>query len=580
MSDFLENTTDESLADPAVDTPPAPAPAPAIASAPTPAPDLSASLTGRQKVVAAVLTLLILLGGVGLFAGMMLLKRPPRRQAALATYTAVRVQAVALSDLQERLSGYGRARALRASDVAASVGGTVVWTSPKCEAGAWVGQDEPLIKLDPREWQAALDAATARTAQAGATLARAKVDRGSVAKRIAAAREELELATQEYERLAKLPDAVTRSQLDTQRFQVSLRRRGVLQLERESDSAGPMVDAASAEQKAARAAQARAQLDLDNTVVTAPFAGEIGERFVHEGQRVMPGAPLFHLTDTARMEVPVAIAARHFGEVRTGAALQLRRTTGGEPVWIGVVARIAPRIDDQDRTFFVYAEVLTDAPAGGGRVVPTVAPGAFLIGDIEGPLHGGVLAVPRSAFIGARAYVATPVSVVAFVASDDTPRTPEARAAQAAQLRGIAERLATLMQSVSGCGEVDPLVGSGVMKVVAAFQGTASWEAVSGRVREAVIAGSLLAPGITITVGVEAMVAERVPTVARRLPEQALIASGLAPGELLVVTNLEQVAAGSRVRLVGDAPELVRLPASSTPTEPQAAPAAGSAGGE
>jgi hypothetical protein len=121
-----------------------------------------------------------------------------------------------------------------------------------------------------------------------------------------------------------------------------------------------------------------------------------------------------------------------------------------------------------------------------------------------------------------------------------------------------------VMTGVPGCGAVDPPAGSGVMKVSALFAGSDDWEVVTERVRAAVRAGSILEESITITVGVEAIVAERMPAIARRLPEVALVESGLAAGELLVVTNLQQVAEGGRVRLVGDASEQVQGPKPAT----------------
>lgn len=552
-------------------TPSSIAPREEPATSEPPAPESGPGLSAREVVVAVGLTVLIVVGGIGLFALMVSLRAAPKRQAALATFTSVKVQAVERTDLKEMLTGYGRARAVRASDVAAAVGGTVQWVSPKCEAGARVALDEVLIKLDPREFAAALDSAKARSAQATASLARAKVDAASVAERLAIAEQELALAQKEYDRLKELPDAVSRSQLDAQYLQVSLRRRNVLQLQREADTAGPSVAAATAEQAAAQAAQARAQLDFDRAEVRAPFDGEIGARMAHEGQRVAPGAPLFQLTDASRIEVPIAVAARHFGEVRAGAALSLRLAGGEDPVWTGTVARIAPRIDDMDRTFFVYAEVVTPPPSNGGRLVPVLAPGAFVLGEVEGPTHPGAVAVPRSAFINDRAYVATPATIVTYVASDVSVRTPEARAAQSAQLQAIAAKVAALLQGVQGCGKVEEPVGSSTMKVAAAFAGNEPWEVVTERVRAKVRAGGVLEPDITITVGAEAIVQERVPVVARRLPEVALVRSGLQSGDLLVVTNLEQVAGGGRVRLVGEKPEQVSLPKSAKPAGSAAA---------
>ncbi len=56
--------------------------------------------------------------------------------------------------------------------------------------------------------------------------------------------------------------------------------------------------------------------------------------------------------------------------------------------------------------------------------------------------------------------------------------------------------------------------------------------------------------------GEEAVIEERRPTILRRLADVALVREGLAKGELVVITNVEQVADGSRVRVVRQADAL------------------------
>ena len=74
-------------------------------------------------------------------------------------------------------------------------------------------------------------------------------------------------------------------------------------------------------------------------------------------------------------------------------------------------------------------------------------------------------------------------------------------------------------------------------------------------------AGAALSSGQTATIGFwqnmngEALIDERTPEIERLLPERALVKGGLQDGELVVVTNLEQIADGSRVQLVESAGE-------------------------
>jgi RND family efflux transporter MFP subunit len=84
---------------------------------------------------------------------------------------------------------------------------------------------------------------------------------------------------------------------------------------------------------------------------------------------------------------------------------------------------------------------------------------------------------------------------------------------------------------------------------------------VEGRLHESVIPvprAAFVADRLYVAVRAEngeALIDERTPEIERLLPERALVKGGLKDGELVVVTNLEQIADGSRVQLVESAAE-------------------------
>ena len=126
------------------------------------------------------------------------------------------------------------------------------------------------------------------------------------------------------------------------------------------------------EVRAARAAVARAQLDLDRTVIRAPIGGIVARKSVQLGQRVAPGASLMTIVpaDTAyvdanfkesqlthvRIGQPVTLTADLYGgdvvyhgrvtglSGGTGAAFALIPAQNASGNWIKVVQRLPVRV--------------------------------------------------------------------------------------------------------------------------------------------------------------------------------------------------------------------------------------------
>jgi RND family efflux transporter MFP subunit len=141
-----------------------------------------------------------------------------------------------------------------------------------------------------------------------------------------------------------------------------------------------------------------ARRDLGRTRVYAPFAGVVAARHVEQGDRVSPGTPLFDLIAPSRVEVEVALPAGRYGDVAEGARIRLRLREDAAMLVDTRVTRIGPRIDPEARTFPVYVDLDDD------DVASPVPPGAHVVADVDGPLHAGVLPVPREAFLGDRVF--------------------------------------------------------------------------------------------------------------------------------------------------------------------------------
>lgn len=173
--------------------------------------------------------------------------------------------------------------------VTASEQGTVSFTlggridAVLVTGGQSVQADQPLAQLDRRPYRHALE-------QARAALQR--VDAG------------LDQARTNLARAEQLGDATTEEELER-------RRTAVRKLE--------------ARRRQAQVAVSEAERELEETVLRAPYAGEIVRQLAERGEVVQPGTPVFAMSGNGEvLEVELALPERLFTRLDRRSALQVR----------------------------------------------------------------------------------------------------------------------------------------------------------------------------------------------------------------------------------------------------------------
>ena len=161
----------------------------------------------------------------------------------------------------------GRATATQEANLSFRVPGTV--EKIPVDIGDHVKQGDLLARLDPQDYQVALNDARAQ-------LERAKA--------------ELELAESEYARVARVfekdPGAVSKSMVDVRKAQL---------------------DTAKAQIVSARAAVESAEDNLRYTYLKAPYDGSVVEKFVEQFEDVQAKQEIIRVLDTSRIEFTVQI---------------------------------------------------------------------------------------------------------------------------------------------------------------------------------------------------------------------------------------------------------------------------------
>jgi RND family efflux transporter MFP subunit len=301
------------------------------------------------------LILLAIVGGLAFGILRALKAREAKQQAAQAAAQALLVEPtfeLAASDvmtLQPVPLAYtielsGSVKATRSATVKASVAGNVVqW---QVRAGETVKRGQVLGRIDARDLQARLaQAKQQEAAQAAATAMQAR----------------------QAEDSQRLADSGFISPSALQSAQDSLA-------------------AAQANLAAVNANVRLAQKALADSVVRAPFSGQVAQSMVEVGDRVGVNAPMVQIVDLGELEWEAQITAAQLRDVRVGQQAQVRIAGISERL-MAQVKRINPSLTPGSRNATLYLSL----PASAG-----LRDGDFAQGELQTGTQD-TLAVPSSA---------------------------------------------------------------------------------------------------------------------------------------------------------------------------------------
>ncbi len=310
----------------------------------------------------------------------------PPPQSPLVSATPVDVRAGSLL-----VRGTGTVRPAREIQLTAEVGGRLVDVSEALVSGGRFEAGETLARIDPSDYQSAVQQAEAQVTQA-------KV-------RLLQAREEAGAAREDYRRIedrtgeAPDPDSTELGRLVFNE---------------------PQVAEAQSTLESARATLENAKTNLERTQLRVPFDGMVREKQADLGAYVAPGTPIATVYGTEAAEIVVSLPSRKAALIRNLWATSGRQSEAQLPAtvtssygdqtfsWMGRVHRVEGAIDEQTRTIDVVVRVpdpYNQAPTVQSRRAeqppertrPPLAVGTYTTVDIEGRRDGTYHVVPRRA---------------------------------------------------------------------------------------------------------------------------------------------------------------------------------------
>jgi HlyD family secretion protein len=289
--------------------------------------------------------------------------------------TTVDAAKVVRGDLVIPVVAEGAIRARHAAEIQAKIGGLL--QRILVEEGQTVRKGQIIARLDDREYQVALDEARSKYLEALGKLAadEEKLDSPQ-------ATDWLKEQIAELDRL-ETEKTITHAE----------RRERELALEVEAVKRGAyrndLVKVRSG-LAAAKADQQRAELNLEDTEIRAPFSGVVSNLTLTPGERVSANQVVCNLVDNLNLEAAVSVLESDLVGLETGreAILQIPAVQETLRVHVDVMS---PQIDRESRT----CELLMRFESAQGRV----RPGMFARASIAGEIYPDRLLVPREAIL-------------------------------------------------------------------------------------------------------------------------------------------------------------------------------------
>jgi len=308
----------------------------------------------------------IIVVGFGLAAELLRTGPSITPQAPVAKSPLVRAVTVQPADFEFEATARGTVMPRSETELIAEVSGRVIELSQSLVTGGFFKEDDVLLRIDPLDYEIALEQASAQVQRATSELA---------------------TASKNYERQRNLSKRQSTSE--------SL-----------EDDARNRLQMAEAAQREARARLASAERDLERTVVKAPYDGRVRTEQVDLGQFLNRGSRLARLyaIDAAEVRLPIKDDELAFLNIslRDGSAWEKRPSVslsaefaGAVHRWTGEIVRTEGELDPKTRMIQLVASV-ADPYRAGTTPLPV---GLFVDAVITGGVQPNIVRLPRGAMV-------------------------------------------------------------------------------------------------------------------------------------------------------------------------------------
>jgi RND family efflux transporter MFP subunit len=285
-------------------------------------------LSGREKFALAIAGIVLLAFSIGVARYMMTHKPMPQRKKPAAVIPVVKVMEIFSTAQQVNIPVQGTVGPALNVDLKTRVAGEIIWTSPEFVEGGIVKKGQALVKIDPTEYELALIGKKALLQSAIYDL---KSEQGRQ-----------EVALSEWNILG-LEERAT-------------------EMDRELALRQPQLAASKAKLEAAKAELKQAELNIERTVIRAPFNAVIRSTSVDVGAQASVQSAIAGIagTDTFHIEALVPLDRLpwiHIPDGKSDSGSMALVTTGGNRVLEGKIYKLLMDLQPNGRLARILIEI-------------------------------------------------------------------------------------------------------------------------------------------------------------------------------------------------------------------------------
>ena len=321
----------------------------------------------RVKTIFKFALPLLVLGGAVVVAGMLQATKPelvptaPAERSWLVSTTTAKIETV-----QPNVIAYGEIVAVRDIELRTPVAGPVVEANPVFLDGARVKADDVLLRIDPFEFEIALGEASAALTEAEARLTELGAQIAAEESSLKQDNSQIALTERELKRREKLKEGGvgTDKSIDDVRMQWSEREEARTQRRENLKAWRARADQTRAQIARLELAKKRAQRDLDDATIRAPFDGYLTETAASLGKRLGPNDRIGRLIDISSLEAKFHVSDAVYGRLINGTGtveekkVTVRWRSGDETrEFDAVLARIGSRTAASSGGIELYARL-------------------------------------------------------------------------------------------------------------------------------------------------------------------------------------------------------------------------------
>ncbi len=270
------------------------------------------------------------------------------------------------SEITSQIKVYGELVSARSVDLRSLVGGEVIQVSEQLIEGARIPEGNILLEVDPFEYEATVRERQASLIEAKSRLQELQASERSERVLLQQDREILELEKRNLSRAETLKKRgnISDKAMDDAQTALSRQQQQVEQRSAQLDIQKARIGQQRAVVQRLQVALERAERDLQNTHLIAPFGGYIQNVSVELGKKIDAKDLVATLIDDTRIEVRFHLSNAQYGALVSsqngliGRPLQVRWQAGSSSVdFSGVIARIGSSIQSTTGGVDVYARL-------------------------------------------------------------------------------------------------------------------------------------------------------------------------------------------------------------------------------